>query len=78
MTAITNDKSSSSLVKLATLLALVVALVVLSGCSPKTKRTLGIDTPIPNEYQIQTYKPLEMPPHMHIEEGVRPSNQPHK
>jgi hypothetical protein len=34
-----------------------------TGCSSKTKKTLGLTETMPDEYQVQRNKPLEVPPH---------------
>ena len=42
---------------------ILLATVLLSACSAKTKEKLGIVTTGPNEYAVEKNKPLEMPPH---------------
>lgn len=36
---------------------------LLTGCNSKTKKTLGLTETMPDEYQVQRNKPLEVPPH---------------
>jgi hypothetical protein len=47
------------------LLAIVLS-GVLSGCSNSTKKMLGITSSGPDEYQVTSNRPLEMPPHFDI------------
>ena len=48
------------------LVTLIVAIVMLSGCSQKFKKKVGVITSGPDEYQISTQKPLEVPPHYNL------------
>ena len=39
------------------------SVIILTACSEKAKKTLGLIENIPDEYQVKSYKPLEVPPH---------------
>ncbi len=41
----------------------IASITILSGCSSKMKEKIGMVTTGPNEYQVQTNKPLDVPPH---------------
>ncbi len=45
------------------ILVLISSAIFLSGCSTKFKQKVGIVTTGPNEYKVQTNKPLDVPPH---------------
>ena len=45
------------------ILLLIAVLFLSIGCSSKTKKTLGLTETIPDEYQVQRNKSLEVPPH---------------
>ena len=49
-------------------LSLLVLAIAFSGCSNKFKKKVGIVTSGPNEYQVQKYKPLDVPPHYNLPE----------
>lgn len=44
------------------------ALILLSACSSKAKKTLGLTTSPPDEFQVKSSKPLEVPPHYNLRE----------
>lgn len=44
------------------ILILTAVGLVLSSCSSKIKKTLGLTENMPDEYQVQRYKSLEVPP----------------
>lgn len=44
------------------------ALVLLSACNSKVKKTLGLTTSPPDEFQVKSSKPLEVPPHYNLRE----------
>lgn len=41
----------------------IASIALLSACSAKTKEKIGLITTGPNEYQVQSNKPLDVPPH---------------
>ncbi|MBA2628608.1 MAG: DUF3035 domain-containing protein [Rickettsiaceae bacterium] len=45
------------------ILLIIAALFLSIGCSSKTKKTFGLTETIPDEYQVQRNKSLEVPPH---------------
>lgn len=45
------------------ILLLIAALFLSIGCSSKTKKALGLTENMPDEYQVQRNKALEVPPH---------------
>ncbi len=50
---------------------LIIAVLFLStGCSKKTKKTLGLTETMPDEYQVQRNKSLEVPPHYRAQDSV--------
>lgn len=58
---------------------LVIAVLFLStGCSKKTKKTLGLTETMPDEYQVQRNKSLEVPPHYRTQDTVRKNDVPEK
>jgi hypothetical protein len=44
------------------ILLLGAALIITSACSKNTKKTLGLTETLPDEYQVQRNKSLEIPP----------------
>lgn len=44
----------------------IASIAILSGCSAKMKEKIGMVTSGPNEYQVQTNKPLDVPPHYNL------------
>jgi hypothetical protein len=51
---------------------LLIAVLFLSiGCSSKTKKTLGLTETMPDEYQVQRGKALEVPPHYRARDSVK-------
>ncbi len=56
-------------------LLLIIAILFLSiGCSSKTKKTLGLTETMPDEYQVQRNKSLEVPPHYRVQDSVGKKN----
>jgi hypothetical protein len=54
---------------------LIIAVLFLSiGCSSKTKKTLGLTETIPDEYQVQRNKSLEVPPHYRASKPEKAKN----
>ncbi len=50
---------------------LIIAVLFLStACSKKTKKTLGLTETMPDEYQVQRNKSLEVPPHYKAQDSV--------
>ena len=49
-------------------IAAIIALLSIQSCSNNIKRKLGLATPGPNEYEVSSNRPLEMPPHFNLEE----------
>jgi uncharacterized lipoprotein len=45
-----------------------IALVILAGCSNKMKKSMGMITSAPDEFQVKSVKPLEVPPHYNLPE----------
>ena len=45
------------------ILLIGATLILATGCSAKTKKTLGLTETMPDEYQVKRVKPLEVPPH---------------
>ena len=43
-------------------------LLLVTGCSHKSKKMLGLIETIPDEYQVKRNKALEIPPHFKLEE----------
>jgi predicted small lipoprotein YifL len=41
----------------------ILILFTVTGCSNKTKKTLGLVETMPDEYQVQRSQPLIVPPH---------------
>ena len=58
------------------ILLLIAVLFLSIGCSSKTKKTLGLTETIPDEYQVQRSKSLEVPPHYRAQspEGAKNMN----
>lgn len=50
------------------ILIIIATLLLSTGCSNKTKTTLGLIETIPDEYQVTRNKPLEVPPHYELED----------
>ena len=46
----------------------ITVLVILAGCSNKSKHAIGIVETLPDEYQVKKSKPLEVPPHYELED----------
>ena len=44
-------------------IAIIASILTLAGCSAKNKEKLGLVTTGPNEYEVKTNKPLDVPPH---------------
>lgn len=56
---------------------LITAVLFLSiGCSSKTKKTLGLTETIPDEYQVQRNKSLEVPPHYRAQDSREKKDVP--
>lgn len=47
---------------------LLLTSVALCGCSDKIKRKVGMVSAGPNEYAVDKYQPLEIPPHYDLPE----------
>lgn len=48
------------------IITIIASILILSGCSAKTKEKLGMTTTGPNEYAVKTNKPLDVPPHYEL------------
>jgi hypothetical protein len=49
------------------------ALMLLSACNSKVKKTLGLTATPPDEFQVKSSKPLEVPPHYNLREPEAPT-----
>lgn len=45
------------------ILPIIVTAILFSACSNKAKKNIGLIEDMPDEYQVKTVKPLEVPPH---------------
>lgn len=52
----------------------IASIAMLSGCSQKTKEKIGLVTTGPDEYQVITNKPLDVPPHYNLPAPVTKKN----
>ena len=51
-----------------------IAFVLLAGCSDKMKKSVGMVTTPPDEFQVKSVKPLEVPPHYNLPEPAAPAD----
>ena len=49
----------------------LVFVTLLSSCNKATKKTLGLTQDMPDEFQVKTAKPLEVPPHFDLQDAAQ-------
>ncbi|MDP4832951.1 MAG: DUF3035 domain-containing protein [Rickettsiaceae bacterium] len=57
------------------ILLLSAVLIITSACSKNTKKTLGLTETLPDEYQVQRNKSLEIPPCYQANTSTKPKNE---